>query len=227
MAIERSDARALLPDGYSAVRREVHIAADLRVQMFVVADPNELAMNVSADAFAVDERLPYWAALWPSALALACFLARRGRWDGHSVVELGCGMGLPGVVAAILGANVLFTDFEADALAFAAANHALNVGLPGKTRLLDWRDPPSDIAAPLVIGADVLYERRFIDPFLTTLRRVLTNGGTALVAEPDRQIAAGAVAQLVQSGFRHDLHLEEIGGDTAAKAVWIHELVAP
>ena len=221
-----SAATALLPAGYSIERRQLQ-AGGIAVQLFTVADPNQLAMAVAGDDFAADERLPYWADLWPSAFALAEFLARRGRLDGVDVIELGCGMGLAGTVAALLGADVLFTDFEPDALAFAAANHALNTGTPGSTRLVDWRDDPLAIEAPLVIGADVLYERRFIDPFLHTLTRVVAPSGTALVAEPDRQIALGTVERLAAEGFSHDLHLEEVMAGEAAKPVWIHELVAP
>lgn len=221
-----SSARSLLPAGYDVVRRQLEVGP-LLIELLVVADPNQLAMDVAEDEFATDERLPYWAELWPSALALGRCLVKRGRRDGVKAIELGCGMGLTGVVAGLLGADVLFTDFEPDALAFAAANHALNLGPPGTTMLVDWRDPPPNLTAPLVLGADVAYERRFLEPFVSTLTRMVTPGGTALIAEPDRAVAAGVIEMIEARGFRHDLHVEEVTVGAASYPIWIHELVAP
>lgn len=217
------DARSLLPSGYE-VKLSSMSAAGLRLELFLVANPNALSDNLDPSEFAADERFPYWAELWPSSLALAGFLARRGPLDGCSTLELGCGTGLAGVTAARLGAQVTFTDFEPDALAFARANHALNLGAPGRTRLLDWRDPPSDVTAELVIAADVLYERRFLKPFLGTLARVVRKGGIAYVAEPGRAIAENTVETLEREGFRRVLHLEEVSARGNTHGIWIHEL---
>jgi len=202
-----------------------HLAlAGRSLSLYQVADPNALADAVDPASFAQDERFPYWAELWPSAIALAAFLLRTGTGAGEDALELGCGLGLPGVAAALNGARVLFTDFEPDALAFACANHALNLGTLGQGRELDWRAPPGDLSASLVLASDVLYERRFLDPFLRTLEAVVRPGGRALVAEPGRAIAAGTVETLDASRFDRDLHLEEIDLEERTHSVWIHEL---
>jgi predicted nicotinamide N-methyase len=140
---------------------------------------------------------------------------------------LGCGTGLVGVTAALLGARVLFTDFEQDALAFAGANHALNLGTAGLTRLVDWRNPPADMTADLVLAADVLYEQRFLGPLLDTLEQTLRPGGTALVAEPGRTIAEGTLEALERRGLQRELHLREVSADGREHGVWIHELHRP
>ena len=220
------DPASFLPPRYAVTRRPVQVG-DLALELFLVADSNALADSVGPEEFGDDERFPYWAELWPASLALAGFLARRGVPPGVEVLELGCGTGLVGVVAARLGARVLFTDFEEDALAFARANHALNLGRPGRTRLVDWRDPPANLAADLVLAADVLYEHRFLAPFLYTLEQVLRPGGTALVAEPGRAVAEGTVEALEQRGLRRELHLEEVTAGGREHGVWIHELHRP
>src|SRR4051794_19415431 len=51
-------------------------------------------------AFEHEEFLPYWADLWPSALALARALAPRAL-RGARTLELGCGVGLPSIAAAL------------------------------------------------------------------------------------------------------------------------------
>jgi predicted nicotinamide N-methyase len=219
----REAAEELLPPGYVVALRRLWLGGR-EVGLFQVADPNALADAVGAEDFGEDERFPYWAELWPSALALAGFVLRRGLGRETGVLELGCGLGLAGVAAALNGGQVLFTDFEPDALAFARANHALNLGNPGPTLLLDWRDPPAGLSAPLVLASDVLYERRFLAPFLDTLARVLPPGGTALVAEPGRAVAEGTVEQLEARGLARDLHLEEVEAHGRLHGVWIHEL---
>ncbi len=217
---------AALPPGYDVARRRWSLGGT-EVDLYQIADPNALADAVGPEVFAEDERFPYWAELWPSAVALGTFVLRRGVTPGTAALELGCGLGLAGVAAALAGAEVLFTDFDPDALAFARANHALNLGRPGGTRLLDWRAPDPGLSAPLVLAADVLYERRFLDPFVDTLRRVVAPGGVALVAEPGRTIAEGTVERLAREGFRHLLHLEEVPLGGRLHDVWIHELQRP
>ena len=215
-----------LPPGYSVVVRE-HRLGSRSVRLYEVADPNALSDNLDPRTFEEDERFPYWAELWPSGVALAAFFLGRGLGAGLDAVELGCGLGVAGVAAALAGARVTFTDFELDALAFARANHALNVGWPGRTRFVDWREPPPDLEAPLVLAADVLYERRFFEPFLEALRRVVAPGGRAYVAEPGRDIARGTVERLDAEGFERELHLEEVDVRGRTHAVWIHELRRP
>jgi predicted nicotinamide N-methyase len=215
---------SLLPESYGVVRSTISLGA-LSLEFLRVSNPNELSDSLDAEDFGQDERFPYWAELWPSSLALARFLVRRGVAGGTETLELGCGMGLVGVTAAVLGGRVTFSDFDRDALAFASANHALNLGLPGRTLELDWRSPPEGLSARLVLASDVLYERRFLDPFLGTLRRVLAPGGVALVAEPGRRIAEGTVERLEAEGYRRELHLEE--DRPKGHCVWIHELLAP
>jgi predicted nicotinamide N-methyase len=57
---------------------------------------------------------PYWAHLWSGAQVLAAVVpARAGR-----VIEIGCGLGLPGIVAARQGSEVVFVDRETAPLAF-------------------------------------------------------------------------------------------------------------
>lgn len=90
-----------------------------RVRMTQVADSEALLADIEPVTFAEDERLPYWAELWPSAVALAHYVAKHLNLDGRHALEVGCGLGLVGVVAALQGARVLCTDYEEAALAFA------------------------------------------------------------------------------------------------------------
>jgi predicted nicotinamide N-methyase len=150
--------------------------------------PAQAEALLSEEAFEHEEFLPYWAELWPSGLALARVVRRRGL-EGLRVLELGCGLALPSVVAALGGARVLATDWSPEALEVAAANAERN-GADVETALVSWAGAePLVRAAPwdLVLGADLLYERRNVDQLLDLLPRL---GGEILLAEPGRPPAA-------------------------------------
>jgi predicted nicotinamide N-methyase len=147
-------------------------------------DPEAL---ISEEEFARDEFLPYWAELWPSALELASVVEAR-ELAGLRVVELGCGLGIPSLVAARAGAHVLATDWAEEAIALLRENAARN-GIALEATFIDWHSPePLLERAPfdLVLAADVLYERRYVDVLLKLLPRL---GGEILLAEPGRPFA--------------------------------------
>lgn len=168
------------------VREEVRL--DDRV--FHIQRPQEsdrlLDLPAVRSAYARDEYLPYWADLWPGARMLGKYLLRQ-RWPGDGVaLEVGCGLGLPGVVALSLGMYVIFSDYDVTALEFAARNARLNGYSRFETLLLDWRCPPEELKVPLVLGSDLIYEMRNVEPLVGLLRRVLAPEGVCLITDQDR-----------------------------------------
>ena len=135
-------------------------------------------------AFEHEEFLPYWAELWPSGLALAERVAALPL-PGRRILELGCGLGLPSLIAAAGGADVLATDWAPDAVALLRENAACNeIGLHAET--VAWEQPEPLVAGSpwhLVLAADVLYERRNADRLLELLPLL---GPEVLVADPSR-----------------------------------------
>jgi predicted nicotinamide N-methyase len=162
------------------VEQTVTVAGrDLRVVR--PRDPDEL---LDEEAFEHEEFLPYWAELWPSALKLAEAVGDRDL-RGRRVIELGCGLALPGIVAALEGARVLATDWSEDAIEFAARNARLN-DADLETLLCSWTAPhPLVDRGPfdLVLASDVLYERRNVGPLLELLPSL---SGEVLLADPGR-----------------------------------------
>jgi len=138
-------------------------------------------------AFDEEEFLPYWAELWPSGLALARHVAGRDL-AGLRVVELGCGLGLPSLAAALRGADVLATDWAEDAIALLRRNAERN-GLFLRVARVRWSEPePLLRPAPwdLVLGADLLYEARNAEQLTELLPQL---GGEVVLAEPGRPYA--------------------------------------
>ena len=152
--------------------------------------PRDSEALLDEDAFEHDEFLPYWAELWPSGVALAAVAGSRPL-EGLRVVELGCGLALPSIAAARAGARVLATDWSPEAVALVASNARRN-GVRLETAICDWNAPAQILdGAPwnLVLAADVLYERRNVEPLLELLPQLVTAGGEALIADPGRPAA--------------------------------------
>lgn len=132
--------------------------------------------------------LPYWAELWDSSQGVGQYLTQMLGNAGRSarVMDLGCGMGFTGMVAAALGARVLMVDMEPPALLFARLN-GLQYSPWVRARRMNWRTDRLDEKFDLIIGADILYEKTqwvYQEPFW---RHHLSREGTVLLAEPGRQ----------------------------------------
>ncbi|MEA2376816.1 MAG: hypothetical protein QOK00_1600 [Thermoleophilaceae bacterium] len=152
--------------------------------------PRDAEALLTEDAFEHEEFLPYWAELWTSAVALAHDIARRSL-RGASVLELGCGLGLPSIAAALAGGRVLATDWSADAARATAANAALNL-VNLETAQVAWGQPDVLLErAPwrYVIASDVLYEPRNTEQLLELLPRLVDRKGRVLIADPGRSPA--------------------------------------
>jgi predicted nicotinamide N-methyase len=157
-----------------------------------VLRPRDSEALLDDAAFEREEFLPYWAELWPSGVALARAVGGRAL-GGRRVLELGCGLGLPSIAAALAGGRVLATDWSADAVAAAAGNAERN-GATIETLVCSWTDPAQFAQRgpwDLVLAADVLYEKRDVEPLLALLDELLHPGTEAWIADPGRAAAAG------------------------------------
>lgn len=127
---------------------------------------------------------PHGLLFWPMAVELARRLAETPELAaGRRVLELGAGVGLPGMVASSLGAAVTQTDYEEPALALTRLNCEANC-VSGITHLLgDWNDFPHPGPFDLVLGSDVLYKAAMRPVLAALLERILAPGGTALFAD--------------------------------------------
>jgi predicted nicotinamide N-methyase len=137
-------------------------------------------------AFAADEYMPYWADLWPAARMLAKAILRESWTPGLEALEIGCGLGLPGIAALASGLRVTFSDYDATALRFAADNARLNGFEDFKVLQLDWRYPPAGLKVPVVLGSDLIYELRNVPPLVGIIKHVLAPGGVCLLTDQDR-----------------------------------------
>jgi predicted nicotinamide N-methyase len=152
-----------------------------------------------------EDRLPFWAELWPAGVALAGAIATRPL-AGRRVLELGCGLGLVSVTAALAGASVLAIDRSPEATAFTAVNAAGN-GVTLDTAVCAFDQPERLLReAPwdLVLAADVLYEQRNVPVLVWLLPRLVDATGEVWLADPGRAMLSTFLAAVDASGWRRE-----------------------
>lgn len=173
------------------------------------------------------DHFPYGWMLWPSAIGLSKYiLSNAHRFAGKRVLELGCGVGMAGVTAAIAGGMVTQTDYLAGALELSSRNATLN-GVETVACLGDWRDFPESLidTTDIVIGTDILYERS-MHPYLKDLLPMFTKRGVpVLIADPIRPQAMDALGLWEHDLFHVEHHFVDVPWDTALKTIWIVELM--
>lgn len=164
------------------------------LSLLIPAEPYALLTDPEVVArFEQNEYMPYWAELWPAAVLLADEVAawepQEDRRSAPSVLELGCGLGLGGLIACGRGYRVTLSDYDDSALAFARENARRN-GLPEPgTRWIDWNLDYPELRFDRIIGADILYEARNLEPVAAFVSRHLVAGGMALIADAVRPSA--------------------------------------
>ncbi len=176
------------------------------VELARPAKPDELLdLPEVAEAYAKDEYMPYWATLWPVARRLASVVATTQWAPGLTAIELGCGLGLPGVAALKAGMKVTFTDYDETALRFAADNARRNGGGEFELQAVDWRAPPAR-AYDVILASDLLYERRNVEPLVESFKTLIAPNGLAMVADQNRAFADNFRAALDAAEFQHISH---------------------
>ncbi len=148
-----------------------------------------------------DERMPYWSDIWPSAIALSKYIDENPKIvQGKKVLELGCGLGMPGIVAAMNGAVVTMTDYLPEALMFTKSNWEKNLDIPFNGQLLDWRNSDKIEKADVILASDVAYESRSFEPLKAAFKNLLKPDGVLLLTEPNRKFTSPFI-ELLKEDF--------------------------
>jgi predicted nicotinamide N-methyase len=178
------------------------------------------------DGFA--KKLPYGVVLWPAAIALAHEVATRADdFRGKRVLELGAGTGLPGIVAASLGAAVVQTDRAELPLEVGRRNGERNGAAGIEYRQADWTAWTDADRYDWIIGSDMLYGEE-THPHLRHIFEVnLAAGGRLLLADPFRGPSLKFLELLESAGWRVKLNIWTVGEVGAPRSVGVFELAPP
>ena len=172
-----------------------------------------------------ETRLPYGVALWPGAIALAHEIAARpDAARGLRVLELGAGTGLPGIVAASLGAHVVQTDKQQAAHTLCRLNAERNGVSTVEHRLADWVAWDDANRYDRIIGSDILYATA-MHPHLTRIfESNLAPRGRVLLADPFRRASFAMLESLEASGWNVSVGRWRVGEEGEQSPVGVYEL---
>jgi predicted nicotinamide N-methyase len=215
---------------YRLSERQVAVGA-LRFRLRCVRDFDEAVDDVyrTLEARGEGERLvelcPFFGKLWPAARGLAARIEAGGAavWQGLRVLELGCGLALPSLVAARLGADVVATDWHPDAERFLRHNLVTN-GVEGvRYGVADWQSDVSELGRfDAVIGSDVLYDRTHAPLLARAIGRHAAPGGRILIADPGRAYLQEFSTRMAADGYEVDIGSEPGEGGEDVYVLELH-----
>lgn len=177
---------------------------------------------------------PYFGVVWPSARALSRVLAEV---DSHalarkSVLEVGCGLAIPSLVACKRGAFVTASDFHPDIQAFLARNLEHN-GLTGRMKYIhqDWAQGTEGPGAAgvrydWVVGSDILYERQHPAPVARALTAAVAPGGRIVVTDPGRPYLQAFTDEMHALGFEAEMSSVTVPDVPAPRDIYVLEFTA-
>lgn len=169
-------------------------------------------------------RLPYGVMLWPASIALSHdVLTRSDTLPGKRVLELGAGTGMPGIVAASLGARVLQIDRSEVALHVCGMNAERNRVTSIDVRDAEWETFHSDAPFDLILGADVLYVTTMHDRLRAICDQYLAPGGTVLFSDPFRSQSLPMLETMEANGWRVSLAKWSIEVETGTRTIAVYE----
>lgn len=169
------------------------------------------------------KQFPLWAKIWDASLILADELASQPVHPGTTFLEIGCGLGLVGIIAASFGHEVTMTEYDPHALAFARANASLNGLDELKVVPLDWNQPPPNEAFDLIIGSEVIYHERDFDPIRELFARLLRPGGEIILCAEIRKTNM-AFLSLLQNSYAIKARKKTLRSETKNISIMLFHL---
>jgi len=192
-------------------------------KVFIVEAIRDLdeAIDIICDAMTPEEQLdpfaedlcPYFGILWPSSEGLAQYIASEPALvKNKKVLELGCGLGLPSLVAAHLGGDVLATDFHPDVESYFLRN-CRHSSVHCQYERLNWRTSDSHLEEfDVVMGSDVLYESKHPSEVVRGLLRYVKKGGTIILSDPGRSYLQQFINSMNAEGIAEEMSSITIDG---------------
>ncbi len=162
------------------------------------------------DPFANVSEFPFWVKLWEAAMVLSYVMSSLPDPKGKSVLELGAGLGAPGLAAAAAGFEVTISDYEDIIMDFqkvsAAASGLHNISFTH----LDWLNPPELGPFDILAGAEILFREEFFAPLLTLFKKYLKPDGFIYLAHDASRKSLPLFLELAKKDFDITLNKQTI-----------------
>ena len=180
----------------------------------------------------LEDLCPYFGVVWPAALGLALRLADESlALRGKRCLEIGCGLALPSIVVRKLGGEILATDMHPAVPEFLERNLKLNGVARLQYEILNW--VVEDIGErlgrfDLVVGSDILYERRHLAEVPAAILKCLAPGGRVIISDPGRPYLQDFVQAMERAGFQAGTEVRGVPeNDGKVREVFVIEFTRP
>lgn len=172
-----------------------------------------------------DDKMPYWAYLWESAIALTRIILDRYDFAGAPVLELGSGLGIGGIAAALKNGKVIFSDHDENCFPFIRINYYLNLKEQPEIRYLDWRKIDHPGKYSWIVASDIAYEPKYFPHIIRAFRMLLEDGGKILLTEPGRRLARPFFEMLEKNNFAFSMEKHQVTlNNGTSQMIWFHEI---
>lgn len=199
LPVEAQELYQRIKKQYRVGFESLKLEEDLQLYLLKIIDIEQVLNG--KDPLKNPSEFPFWIRLWEAAVVLSRFLVNLRPARGTTVLELGAGLGAPGLTAAALGCSVTLTDYEEIILDFGRVSAAASKLDQVQFSLLDWLDPPEMERYDIILGAEVLFRDEFFQPLLSVLRRSLKPDGVVYLAHDMKRKSVRPFLQLAEKEY--------------------------
>ena len=195
---------------------------DVELQLLQVTDLEHLLAG--KDPFADVSNFPFWVKLWEASLMLAYVMASTPSRSGQTLLELGAGMGAPGLVAASKGYRVTLSDYEPHILDFQRVSAAANGLTDIDFKIIDWKSPKDMPQFDRIIGAEILFRDEFFDPLLKLFGSYLAPKGEIYIAHDVRRKSVPQFLSLAEKEYEIAVSARKMRSEDKELTILINRL---
>lgn len=195
---------------------------DKRLRLLKIADLEEFLDG--KDPFANVSEFPFWIRLWDAAMVLAYVLGSQRDTEGKRLLELGAGLGAPGLAAAAAGYTVTLSDYEDIIMDFQRVSAAAS-GLQGIDFVhFDWLEPRTLAPFDVLVGAEILFRDEFFQPLLDIFSTLLKPDGTIFLAHDATRQSLPKFLKLADKDFDIALKKQTMRRDGKERTIVVNRL---
>ncbi len=185
---------------YSVGFESLKLADDLHLYLLKITDLEQILKG--KDPLKNPSEFPFWIRLWEAAIILSRFMVNLKPARGTTVLELGAGLGAPGLAAAGLGCQVTLSDYEEIILNFERVSAAASKLDTVRFEMLDWLNPPEMERYDIILGAEILFREEFFEPLLGILRHTLKPDGVIYMAHDIKRKSVQPFLKMAEQEYR-------------------------
>lgn len=198
---------------------------DATIELFVPKEESVKRVYLTQKEENASTPFPYWAKVWPSAMALSSFIQQHPYYvNNKEVLELAAGLGLPSLLAARHARSVCCSDYLPEPLQVVTESIAYNKATSITTRLLDWQHLPPDLFPDVLLLSDINYDPEQFDILYGVLSGFLQKKAVIMLSTPQRLMAKPFIERLLPwCTYQEELVIRQKGEDTPVSVYVLKE----